>query len=76
VSADRLPADRAHRAHALVDQLGRFVFGYRDYLVPAALVAVIALTRPRAAFGSARSTRPSMSSGCWWPLPARSCAWR
>lgn len=39
---------------ALSDRVGRFAFSYRDYLVPAALVIVLALTRPRAPFGSER----------------------
>jgi protein-S-isoprenylcysteine O-methyltransferase Ste14 len=39
-------------AAALVDRVGRFAFGSRDYLVPAMLVAVMTLTRPRAPFGS------------------------
>ena len=40
---------------ALFDQLGRFVFRYRDYLVPAGLVVVLLLTRPQAPFGSERA---------------------
>lgn len=39
---------------ALVDRVGRFVFRYRDYLVPALLVGVLALTRPQAPLGSER----------------------
>ena len=39
---------------ALFDRLGRFVFSYRDYLAPAALVAMLAFTRPQAPFGSER----------------------
>jgi protein-S-isoprenylcysteine O-methyltransferase Ste14 len=54
VSGQRAAADVAQGTPPLADRLGRFVFGYRDYLVPAALVAVIALTRPQTAFGSAR----------------------
>jgi protein-S-isoprenylcysteine O-methyltransferase Ste14 len=54
VSEDRAAADVAQQTNRLADRLGRFVFGYRDYLVPAALVAVIALTRPQAPFGSER----------------------
>jgi protein-S-isoprenylcysteine O-methyltransferase Ste14 len=39
---------------ALVDRFGRFVFRYRDYLVPGVLVGVLALTRPQLPFGSER----------------------
>jgi protein-S-isoprenylcysteine O-methyltransferase Ste14 len=39
---------------ALADRLGRFVFRYRDYLVPAVLVGVLVLTRPQAPLGSER----------------------
>jgi protein-S-isoprenylcysteine O-methyltransferase Ste14 len=39
---------------AVVDRFGRFVFRYRDYLVPGVLVLVLALTRPRLPFGSER----------------------
>jgi protein-S-isoprenylcysteine O-methyltransferase Ste14 len=39
---------------ALLDRLGRFVFKYRDYLAPTALLAVLVLTRPQAPFGSER----------------------
>jgi protein-S-isoprenylcysteine O-methyltransferase Ste14 len=39
---------------ALTDHLGRFVFRYRDYLVPAVLVGVLVLTRPQAPLGSER----------------------
>jgi protein-S-isoprenylcysteine O-methyltransferase Ste14 len=38
---------------AAFDRLGRFVFGYRDYLVPAVLLGVVAFT-PRTAAGSER----------------------
>jgi protein-S-isoprenylcysteine O-methyltransferase Ste14 len=34
-----------------VDRVGRFVFRYRDYLVPVTLLAVVLLTRPQAAGG-------------------------
>lgn len=54
MSGDRAAADVVQGATPLADRLGRFVFGYRDYLVPAALVVVIALTRPQAPFGSER----------------------
>lgn len=39
---------------ALADRFGRFVFRYRDYLVPAVLVGVLVLTRPQAPLGSER----------------------
>ncbi len=39
----------------MFDRLGRFVFRYRDYLVPAGLVVVLVLTRPQAPFGSERA---------------------
>ena len=54
MSGERAAADVAQGTTPLADRLGRFVFGYRDYLVPAALLAVIALTRPQAPFGSER----------------------
>ena len=38
----------------LADRLGRFVFRYRDYLVPSVLVGVLVLTRPQAPLGSER----------------------
>lgn len=40
---------------AAFDRLGRFVFRYRDYLVPAGLLVVLVLTRPQAPFGSERA---------------------
>jgi protein-S-isoprenylcysteine O-methyltransferase Ste14 len=39
---------------ATVDLLGRFVFRYRDYLVPAVLLATLVLSRPHAPLGSER----------------------
>ncbi len=39
---------------ALVDGFGRFVFRYRDYLVPGVMVAVLVSTRPQLPFGSER----------------------
>ena len=37
---------------AWVDAAGRFVFRYRDYLVPAAVLAAMLFARPQAPFGS------------------------
>ena len=36
----------------LFDSVGRFVFGHRNALVPAAMIAFLVLARPRAPFGS------------------------
>jgi protein-S-isoprenylcysteine O-methyltransferase Ste14 len=54
VSAGRPSTVAAPRSSTVVDRVGHFVFSYRDYLVPAGLVAVLALTRPHAPFGSER----------------------
>jgi len=43
----------ALRSSPAVRAVGRFVFRFRDYLMPAGLAAVLALTRPEHLFGSA-----------------------
>ena len=48
------PRSAARHPTALVDSVGRFVFRYRDYLAPAALLVVLVFTRPQAPLGSER----------------------
>jgi protein-S-isoprenylcysteine O-methyltransferase Ste14 len=53
-AAPSLPKVATSWPAALAERLGRFVFRYRDYLVPAVLVGVLVLTRPQAPLGSER----------------------
>lgn len=53
-AAPSVPGAVTRRSAVLADRLGRLVFRYRDYLVPAVLVAVLGLTRPQAPLGSER----------------------
>jgi protein-S-isoprenylcysteine O-methyltransferase Ste14 len=53
-AAPSSPEVALRRPALLADRLGRFVFRYRDYLVPAVLVGVLVLTRPQPPLGSER----------------------
>ncbi|MFN8626565.1 MAG: isoprenylcysteine carboxylmethyltransferase family protein [Candidatus Binatia bacterium] len=48
---------RQPRLAAVVQWLGRFVFRFRDYLAPAVLVVILALTVPQHPFGSEAANR-------------------
>lgn len=54
MSAGRPSGVAAPWSAALFESVGRFVFSYRDYLVPAALLLVLAMTRPQMPLGSER----------------------
>jgi len=54
---DDLSTAESLRSGPTVRALGRFVFRFRDYLVPIGLAAALALTRPEHLFGSAAVNR-------------------
>ena len=51
------PYESSSAVRTMINRIGRFVFGYRDYLVPAGLILVLAATRPQYILGSAHLDR-------------------
>ena len=58
----------------LHDRIGRFFFGYRDYLAPLCGILLLILAQPRPFLVTRASTRGRMPSGCWSARLGNCCA--